>query len=129
MKITLEELRERIQKHFQWDIEISDSEPNRLLIWHPINWSAPNEKDYKKQEKLIDRQRYKSKLFEAYAWYDISGYDYWVKQMSEPNYVSIDVVVSKPMLTEKEVKRIINKLAAFDDNLIKLDSYTYGEEL
>lgn len=125
MKTTIEQLRQRIQHYFQWDVEICNDEPNKLLIWHNASWGADSEKDYKRQERLIERQHYKGKIFEAWAWCDISGYDYWMHKQREPNYVSIDVIINKSLLTEKEVNRIMNKLDTFDNNLNELESYTY----
>lgn len=77
---------------------------------HP--WTAKTAKEYKAIEKRINKIGTKNKAFHVYAWYDVSGFDYWVRRQCEPNYIQISVVLKKKTLNEKDI--VVLKLALKD---------------
>lgn len=46
-------------------------------------------KQYKKMEAELNKFLIKGMGFIVYAWNDVSGYNYWTKQMQEDNYIQI----------------------------------------
>lgn len=95
-----------------------DSDANKIDVYSSVSWSAETERDYKDKEELIDSWSVENELFKAYAWCDISGFDYWVIQQEEPNYVSIDFELKKQPeeYTQEEMQQI-------RDAIIKADQY------
>lgn len=85
-----------------------DKENNKIDVYSSVYWTAESEEEYLKKAKLIDAYGYKDDLMEVYAWYDVSGYDYWVIQQQEENYVSIDVLLKKmpEEYTQEEIEKI-----------------------
>ena len=72
-----------------------DEENNKIDVYSSVYWTSNNEEDYIRKENLIDEYKVENDLVKINAWCDVSGYDYWVIQQEEENYVSIDVVLKK----------------------------------
>ena len=99
------------------DTPYSENE-NKIDVYSSVYWSADTEEEYKRKEELINSYNIVNDLFILFAWCDISGYEYWVKQQEEENYVSIDVILKKqPNEYTQEELQIIR------DEIIKADEY------
>jgi|GEM_PF-4995182 len=101
-----------------------DSESNKIDVYSSVYWTAENEEDYDRKEQLISEWSLENGLVKLNAWCDISGYNYWAIQQEEENYVSIDVVLKKPVkdYTQEEIQQISNLILESDeyfrDNLL-----------
>lgn len=85
------------------DFEIED---NVIGVYGSAQWGATNENDYIRQEKIIDNYERAGNGWKLNAWCDISGFNYWMIQQEESNYVSIDVVLTKDNYTDEEINEI-----------------------
>ena len=96
---------------------VYDAESNKIDVYTSVNWTADNESEYNKKEQIIYDYRIVNDLFELVCWCDISGYDYWVIQQEETNYVSIDVYLKKVVdkYTQQEIQFIANEISKADD--------------
>jgi len=101
-----------------------DKESNKIDVYCSVNWSGENEQDYEIKEQIINEYSYEDDLIIMSAWCDISGYNYWVIQQEESNYVSIDVMLKKQPqeYTQKEMESISNSIFTvnlyFEEELI-----------
>ena len=96
---------------------VYDAESNKIDVYTSVNWTADNESEYNKKEQIIYDYRIVNDLFELVCWCDISGYNYWVIQQEETNYVSIDVYLKKGVdeYTQQEIQFIANEISKADD--------------
>ena len=95
-----------------------DRDPEDLRLHHEerFNWGADNEKDYEKAENEIENLTYSGKGWTVYATTDVSGYNYWMKNQGEQNYISIAVMFDKDTIDESEVENLRKALGnAIDD--------------
>lgn len=94
-----------------------DKDNNKIDVYSSVYWSADSKKEYKKKESTISKWKYEDELMRAYAWCDFSGYDYWVVQQEEENYVGIDVYLKKrpEEYTQAEIRFIAAKIEGWDD--------------
>jgi len=99
-----------------------NKESNKIDVYSSVYWTAENEEEYIEKEDIINNYKIENELFTLFAWCDVSGFDYWVIQQEEENYVSIDVVLKKDVLdyTEKEIETI--KTAIWNaDNFFQME--------
>jgi hypothetical protein len=91
---------------------------NAIEVYTFIDWTADNEVDYVKKENIISDYKVENDLFNLVCWFDISGYEHWVIQQEETNYVSIDVYLKKNVddYIQEEMKQI-------SEAIIKAESY------
>lgn len=94
-----------------------DKSNNKIDVYSSVYWTADNKAEYNRKEKLIHDYKVDNDLFDLFAWCDISGYDYWVIQQEEENYVSIDVVLKKDveLYTDEEIEQIREAIIVADD--------------
>ena len=101
-----------------------DADENKIDVYSSVYWTAETELIYDKKENLIFDYKIENDLFTLRAWCDISGFDYWVVQQEEENYVSIDIYLKKQPneYTQEECmliqKAIINAENYFEKHLI-----------
>ena len=82
--------------HLGTDLDtLFDNEGNKIDVYSSVYWTAESEKEYTRKETIINEWSYEDDLVKAYAWCDVSGYDYWVVREKDTNYVSIDIVLKK----------------------------------
>jgi hypothetical protein len=81
-----------------------------LDIVESFSWSAKKEKKYYKITNQIDELEVLGNGWRIYCWYDISGYDYWVKQQEEPNYIEVTISFDKKSILKSEIGNIENAL-------------------
>lgn len=96
-------------------------EGNKIDVYSSVYWTADSKDEYNKKEEIISSYVINNDLFNLFAWCDISGYDYWVIQQEEENYVSIDVYLKKlpNEYTQKELMIIRNAIINADEYFIK----------
>lgn len=112
--IKIENLEEALKKLVK-DLDLTVEVDEKLIdIYGSCYWGADNLEDYEKQEALISDYKVQGEFFSVYAWCDISGYNYWMKQQEEANYVSIGINVWKTELTEDEVKQLAEAIETAD---------------
>jgi hypothetical protein len=90
-------------RNLQYD---GDPHDKRLHSETIFSWGAKDEDEYERAEKLIGKIGEKGNGWEVYATFDYSGYDYWMKQMQEPNYITIAVIFKDSYVDENEIGRI-----------------------
>ncbi len=97
-----------------YDGDITDT---RLHLDDPRwNWGAKNKTLYKKAQKLIDNIEYKGNGWVVYASYDVSSYEYWMKQQEEPNYIHISIMFDTDSIPSDEVYNIANAIQSAIDS-------------
>jgi len=94
-----------------------DEENNKIDVYSSVYWTADSKEEYETKEKMIDNYIVDNNLVKINAWCDISGYDYWVIQQEEENYVSIDVCLKKQPkdYTQEEIEQIRQLIIEADD--------------
>lgn len=70
------------------------------LEFYP-HFTAGTEEEYCIITDALDKNSVSRKKYRVYCWYDVSGFDYWVNQMEESNYISITIDI-KSNLTKEE---------------------------
>ena len=94
-----------------------DANDNKIDVYSSVNWTAETKEEYESKEELISSYKVENDLFTLRAWCDISGFDYWVIQQEEENYVSIDVYLKKqPNEYSQEECQIISNAIIEADN-------------
>lgn len=89
------------------DLEF-DGDKTDLRLHHQdiINWTAPNEEEYILTENEIDDFEIERKAYSIYFRYDASGFEYWVEEQEEENYIAITVGFNSTELTIEEVEQL-----------------------
>ena len=99
-----------------------DEEGNKIDVYSSVYWSAENEEGYDRKENPINNYKFENDSVSISAWCDCSGYDYWVVQQEEENYVSIDVLLKKqPEEYSQEEMEEIRELIIKADNYFDLN--------
>lgn len=104
--------------HLETDLDNSyDKENNKIDVYSSVYWTADNEKEYTNKEEIINSYKKENELFKLNCWCDISGFNYWVIQQEEENYVSIDVWLKKQPseYTNKELTEIREAIITADN--------------
>lgn len=83
-----------------------DKEDLRLHHQDHINWTEPNKKEYEQTEKELDAFEIKRRAYSIYFGYDVSGFEYWVENQEEENYITITVGFNSTDLTLEEVEQL-----------------------
>ena len=85
-------------------------------------WTAITEKQYNKITNQLDKVVAKGKGYKIYVWYDVSGFEYWVNNMQEPNYAQITISFDNDVINPKQIPTLIKKL---DRVVNKVDDIIY----
>lgn len=95
-----------IPNHIE-DLEF-DGDRTDLRLHHQdlINWTEPNKKEYEQTEKELDAFEIKRRAYSIRFNYDVSGFEYWVEQQEEENYINITLVFNRVHLTLEEVEQL-----------------------
>lgn len=98
-----------------------DAECNKIDVYTSVSWGADTEEEYQEKEKIIDDWKFENNLVKCNAWCDISGYNYWMVEQQEENYVSVDVYLKKKPseYTQLEMQEIGNIITEADDYFIE----------
>ena len=99
----------------------------RLHLDNSFYWGAKKETAYKKACKEIDNIKNKGNGWFLYCWYDVSGFDYWMKKEQEQNYVQISIGFDSFKVSQKEIASISEAIenAVMDAKNI-IDKYDYN---
>lgn len=101
-------------------------EDNLMQVYGTSNWTAESKQEYERFETLINDYKYEDELCIITAWCDVSGFDSWVLQQEESNYVSIDVIFKKEVNTILDLAKIKHNILEADDYfLTELTQYNY----
>lgn len=94
-----------------------DKDNNKIDVYTSVYWSADTKESYEEKENLIAKWNFENDLVTAFAWCDTSGFEYWVEQQEENNYVSIDVVLKKPVgeYSQQETAEISKLIVEWDN--------------
>lgn len=89
------------------DLEF-DGDRTDLRLHHQglIRWTEPNKKEYEQSEKELDTFEIKRKSYSVFFSYDVSGFEYWVEEQEEENYINIVVAMNTTDLTIEEVEQL-----------------------
>jgi hypothetical protein len=120
-KIKIWEIPNKID-NFGYDKIVHDSDKTdlRLHLDYTFSWGFDKEKDYEEQEKKINSFEIKKPEYTVYMWCDISGFDYWINNMKEPNYIQISISFNSQNFNENN----LNELWEDIDNAI-----SYADEI
>lgn len=92
-----------------------DNEDKRLHLESMIRWGAKNKTLYNEATNEIDSIKYSGEGWEIYAWYDVSGFRYWMKDQLEQNYIQITALFESDTINESEVSKICAALENAQD--------------
>lgn len=87
-------------------LEVELVDDKTLDAKESFRWGTVNEAEYKKVTDYIDKIDYTGNGWKIYAWYDISGYDYWMENMKESNYIQITLRFDSKQIPQAEVPLI-----------------------
>ena len=121
---------ENVANSFELDCEACDDNMYDIMFHHYRTWYGDyamvdtlvfNKKGYHKFEKLIDKMYIKYNGYTIYCTCDVSGYDYWTKNMIESNYIMVTIKF------DEGAKIDLNQFEKdLDDFIVKLDeSYSH----
>ncbi len=119
MKIKFYNIPEKI-KCLEYDGDKTDL---RLHLDEHISWFEEDEVKYISIEKDIDVKEIKRLHYTVYAWCDASGYDYWMKQQEEHNYIQITVSFDKDYISTNDIKQLGNDLDEMYEYFSKYESF------
>jgi hypothetical protein len=91
-----------------------------------LNWGAETEEEYNQAAEKIDAISYSGNGWSVYAWYDVSGFDYWMNQQEEQNYINITVAFDSDEIDGNEIPNIQKALdSAYEDAYAISENYDY----
>ena len=107
-----------------------DKTNRRLHSVEQYNWGAKEEPKYAKAEEEIDAIFFKGDGWEVYCWYDVSGWDYWMNNQEESNYIMTTIAFENEDVSPQEISKI---KSAVDEALYTAENisfqYSYRPEL
>tara|TARA_R110000868_G_scaffold392913_1_gene663796 strand:+ start:94 stop:492 length:399 start_codon:yes stop_codon:yes gene_type:complete len=83
-----------------------DKKDLRLHSDESFRWGAKTKTKYNAGKKAIDRISAKGNGWQIYAWYDVSSFEYWMKQMEETNYIQITISFDAETIDETELSKL-----------------------
>ena len=119
-KILVKDLAKKLDGHFQYQGE------NIIDSLECINWGAKNKTSYKNATKEIDSISFKGVGWEIYGWYDVSGFEYWMKTMQEKNYIQLTISFESDSVNELEIENIQSAIdGAIDEAYSIQEKYNF----
>ena len=110
-----------------WDIptrikELTFDGDNSDLRLHGDSpfWGAETKEEYEAVEERINAFEVEGKAWTAYAWCDISGYEYWHVTMEEDNYCQLTFRFDSEDVDVSELDKIHAAIDAFDSEFSDL---------
>ena len=83
-KLSIEDIKEYFENYVQAEVVDDD-----LIDLSFESYFATDKEDYEEIEKAIEEATDETDKFSVYVGTDVSGYDYWIKQQEEPNYIHL----------------------------------------
>jgi hypothetical protein len=110
------------------DLEYDGDETDlRLHGREKLNWGAETAAEYEEATNAIDAISYKGNGWEVYATYDVSGFDYWMLQQEEPNYINMTIMFDNDNVDVTEIPAIKNAMdMAYSDAYSISEKYDYA---
>jgi hypothetical protein len=94
-----------------------------------IIWSKKTKKEYQAVEKRIAKFKRTGNGWKVFTWCDVSGFEYWMENMEEDNYVQISVYFDTDEIDECELDKIADAVDdahnEFCDLSSRLDTENY----
>lgn len=105
-------------------IDLMDLGPSDLLG----DWGIESEESYNSELEELEKfqeQHNTNELFGCYFSYDVSGYDYWMKQQQEMQYLHLSIQVDSELTEEQfsELLTLIDKFAAVGYSFIERNQF------
>lgn len=100
-----------------------DKEDKRLFYDGDIRWYKKKRKKYEKIEKELDDYEIDRQYWTVYVSYDVSGFDYWIKNMNEENYISIVVIFKEDLIPFDELNQLADDIRNTYEHFEKYESY------
>lgn len=116
-KFNNEEAINNIQADFQCDMEEVGANKYDLFL---ENFFTTNEKEYEMIESILDNFSVENDAFDLYVSYDVSGFDYWINNVAETNYIML-VIDLKKELTINEQNELGSNIRDFQEKLNEYD--------
>lgn len=112
------------------NLEHDGDDTDLRLHVHSIdsNWFCNDEKHYVEIENEIDAFEIKRKAYTVHMWCDVSGFDYWMKQMDEPNYIQVTVSFNELYTDENDLNELANDVEKAIDKVYDLTESTDIEQ-
>ena len=109
------------------DLEYDGDETDlRLHGSEMLNWGAETEAEYKEATDAIDAISFKGNGWEVYAWYDVSGFNYWMVQQEEQNYINVTIMFAVDSIDASEIPAIKNAMeSAYSEAYSISEKYDY----
>ena len=109
------------------DLEYDGDETDlRLHGEEKLNWGAETAAEYEEATNAIDAISYKGNGWEVYATYDVSGFDYWMMQQEEQNYLTMTIMFDNNTVDVTEITAIKNAMdMAYSDAYSIAEKYDY----
>lgn len=82
-------------------------------------WGAKTKREYLAACKRIDKIGCQGDGWQVYGCYDVSSYEYWMKNQQEQNYIQITISFDNDTIPESEIPKIS---AAFDNAMAEADA-------
>jgi hypothetical protein len=116
-------------KFYEIDLDLEydgDETDLRLHGREKLNWGAETAAEYEEATNAIDAISYKGNGWEVYATYDVSGFDYWMMQQEEPNYINMTIMFDNDTVDVTEITAIKNAMdMAYSDAYSIAEKYDY----
>ena len=84
-----------------WDVE-----KTTLYNNEDIRWGVPFKTTYAKAEKKIRAFKVKTPCYSIGCEFDVSGFEYWMKNMKESNYCNFSVYFERDELPVSEIEQL-----------------------
>ena len=116
-------------KFYEIDLDLEydgDETDLRLHGREKLNWGAETPAEYEEATNAIDAISYKGNGWEVYAIYDVSGFDYWMLQQEQPNYITMTIMFDNDTVDVTEIPAIKNAMdMAYSDAYSISEKYDY----
>lgn len=86
-------------------------------------WGRKRKDSYKKAEKEIDGIEFNGTGWQLYATYDLGGFDYWMKDMREQNYINLTIAFDEEEIGECELEPLRSALEDAIDKAYDIVNY------
>ena len=83
-----------------------DKKDKRLHLAETLTFFISEKEEYENVENELITTEKHGNGYTVYAWCDISGYDYWINQEQECNYIQISVAFNKQSINKSELAQL-----------------------
>lgn len=112
-----------LEKHLDVVID-KDENSYDVEIYSYLNWGSIIKEEYEKQENILDSLFVETEKYAIYASYDVSGFEYWMLRMEEPNHLNIILSIDEN-INDEEFNRLLEHLKEclniIDNNITEMN--------